>query len=173
MDMIVGGGAQNRIVNGNFLMRPSDKDETLRIIKPGKLRDFSSKEKKARLLSFDEETFWFKDEGEADEDEHIAHIGEPKVKKIDIVGIFKQTGKVDMTRDEILKIALALGHSESTVDRAIREAIKDGKISREKWGSFQLLGVELPKVPPVEKQPLPPEPEPESDVQDTDAYIPE
>jgi hypothetical protein len=152
-DMIVGGGSQNRIVNGSLLMRTSDKDETLRILKPGKLRDQSSKEKKARLLSFDEDTFWFKDEGIVDEEEHIAHIGEPKMdKKVDIAGIFKKAGKVDMTRDDILKIALDLGYSESTVDRAIRREIEK-TISREKWGSYQLLGSKPPKLPAVEKPP--------------------
>jgi hypothetical protein len=169
MDMIVGGGAQNRIVDGNFLMRTSDKDETLRIIKAGKLRSFSSKEKKARLLSFDEETFWFKDEGVVDEEEHMAHIGDPKVVKIDIVAIFKKAGKVDMTRDEIHTIAESLGYSESTIDRAIRSEI--GKtISKEKWGSYQLLDAELPKAQPPDKLP---EMRDEPEAPDLDTPIPE
>jgi len=169
MDMTVGGGAQNRIVNGAFLMRRSDKDESQRIIKADKLRGFDDDERKPRLLSFDKNTFWFKDEGEVDEDEHTAHIGEEKMDKVDIAGIFKKAGKVDMTRDDILKIALELRYSESTVDRAIRRAI--GKvISKEKWGSYQLLGADLPQLPPMGKMP---EMSGEPDTLDADTPIPE
>lgn len=136
MDMTVGGGAQNRIVNGAFLMRRSDKDESMRIIKADKLRGFDDDERKPRLLSFDKNTFTFHDEGEVDEEHHIAHLGEKKMEKIDVLGIFKSTGKTSMSRDEIIVASEDLGYSIATVDRAIKRGMVEGKLSKEKHGTY-------------------------------------
>ena len=139
MDMTVGGGAQNRIVNGAFLMRRSDKDESKRIIKADKLRGFDDDERKPRLLSFDKATFTFHDEGLVDEEHHIAHLGEKKMEKIDVLGLFKSSGKTSMSRDEIIVASEDLGYSIPTVDRAIKRGMVKDTLWKEKRGTYTVV----------------------------------
>jgi hypothetical protein len=120
-------------------MRRSDKDESKRIIKADKLRGFDDDERKPRLLSFDKATFTFHDEGLVDEEHHIAHLGEKKMEKIDVLGLFKSSGKTSMSRDEIIVASEDLGYSIPTVDRAIKRGMVKDTLWKEKRGTYTVV----------------------------------
>ncbi len=103
---------------------------------PTKLRHSSDRNLTARLLSLDEESLWFRDEGEAEEGEHLATA---IVDQIDFEVIFDKNKM--MKREEILSACLAYGYdcSPKTLDRAIKQGIANGRLKKEERGLFTIV----------------------------------
>jgi KaiC/GvpD/RAD55 family RecA-like ATPase len=137
-DQIRGAGVFGAAADSVLMLRRSQTDDGKRIIKPTKLRHSSDDNRKARLLSLDPEHLWFRDEGEANESEHIDQDDRPKAREvIDFRRIYK--GIEEMTRKEIIQACRDSGYSEATIDRAINTAIRQGILAKEQRGIFQLV----------------------------------
>ncbi len=111
-DLQSGAGAKSDLADGDYFLRRSSKDETLRILKRSKSRNCAD-QAGAKLLRLDPETLWFTVEEEnIDESEHLGNgvkIGKDEMKEL-AHKLYDQ-GK---TYEEIGTI---LGKSKSTICR--------------------------------------------------------
>jgi RecA-family ATPase len=136
-DLMRGAGAFGGAADTVLMLRPSQTEPGNRIILPTKLRHSGDSNKKARLLSFDEATFWFTDEGDAKEEEHIlAPVGTAKGATIDLRDLFN--GKPILTREAIGKAFADLGLGIRTADRRAKKAVKDGVLVEVTPGVYSL-----------------------------------
>jgi hypothetical protein len=72
-DQMRGSNVFGSITDTVLQMRRSAQDENKRIIKPTKFRHVGDDNRKCRLLSLDPVNLWFRDEGETNEEDHMAH----------------------------------------------------------------------------------------------------
>ena len=82
-DQMRGSNVFGGITDTVMQVRRSAADESKRIIKPTKFRHVSDENRKCKLLSLNNESLWFKDEGETDEGEHIASANPTAEEEID------------------------------------------------------------------------------------------
>jgi hypothetical protein len=147
MDNTAGAGVQNRIVDGSFLLRLSAKNEAQRIFKSGKVRSFSSKEKTPHLLILNEDTLWFEDKGEVNEEEHVAHQGGGhRTESFDILKVFEDKGRDMLVRSEVVAAAKELKYGSATADRALQDAVDAGTITKLRQGVYQLVKADDDKM---------------------------
>jgi hypothetical protein len=106
-------------------IRRSGEDENRRILKPTKFRHVSDENRKCRLLSLDPITLWFRDEGETDEDDHIATAGQTAEDEVNFKAIFGEAK--ELSRKEIQQRCGPLGYDERTIDRLIKKRLKPGR----------------------------------------------
>ena len=130
------GGASDTVL----MFKRSAIDETKRLLKPTKLRHGNDDSRKVRLLEIEPTTLWLTDLGEADENEHLPNIHastRPKAEeKIDWVTLFGDDSVLQ--RKDIIDRAEKYGVSGSTVDRLLRNALKDGDLFVPKHGKYSL-----------------------------------
>ena len=98
-ELMRGAGVFGAAADSILMLRRSQTEESKRILKATKLRHAADENKKARLLSLDPEIMWFRDEGEANEDDHI-QSGPTANETIDFVEIL---GGGEKRLSEILK----------------------------------------------------------------------
>ncbi|TAK56991.1 MAG: AAA family ATPase, partial [Bacteroidetes bacterium] len=128
-----GSGVFGAASDTTLELRRSEKDETKRLFKPTKLRYNNDAMRSPRLLSLADNSLWFVDNGAADEDEHIAKAQTSK-EEINLTEIVQQ-GET-LTREEILKRCMAMGFSERTVDRNLKQAKKTGLLKSPRKGVY-------------------------------------
>jgi hypothetical protein len=124
-----------------IMMRRSATDESKRVFKPTKLRNSNDDLRKARLLSLGQGDLWFSDEGEANEEDHLAVQGgtgrvtaEDKINFEEVFGQDKE-----LSRKDIVERCSKLGFGERTIDRCLKsENRKDGMLHQPKFGRYTL-----------------------------------
>lgn len=97
-DQMRGSNVFGGITDTVLQVRRSAADESKRIIKPTKFRHVSDENRKCKLLSLNNESLWFKDEGETDEGEHIASANPTAEEEIDFREIFGEDGSYPVNR---------------------------------------------------------------------------
>jgi hypothetical protein len=136
-DQMRGSNVFSGVTDTVLQIRRSAADERKRIIKPTKFRHVSDENRKCRLLSLNPESLWFIDEGETDEDEHIARATPTAEVEIDFKDILK--GSEEVSRKEILKRCKHLGYEDRTIDRLLKKAKANGTLKEgSKYGFYTL-----------------------------------
>ena len=135
-DQMRGSNVFGGITDTVLQMRRSGVDETKRIIKPTKFRHVGDEERKCRLLSLNPETLWFRDEGETNEDDHIARLEPTAEQTIDWKEIIQQ-GEV-VSRKEMLERCSPHRYDERTIDRCLKKAKAAGTLKVPKFGYYSL-----------------------------------
>lgn len=111
-DHQTGSGVKTDLSDGDFFLRKSNQDKTLRILKRGKSRHFEEAEA-AKLIRLNPETMWF--ELVAEQVNEAEHIGiqtiKDKEEQKDMARSLRDRGK---TFDEIARI---LGKGKATIHR--------------------------------------------------------
>ncbi len=136
-DLMRGAGVFGAAADTVLMMRRSQKDDSKRIIKPTKLRHAKDEHRKARLLSLEPETLWFRDGGPVNEKDHMeSESMDTAAHQVDFQEIF---GGCDaMTRQEIQGACKDMGFASKTIDRCIRFAIDEGILLKVKHGVYRL-----------------------------------
>jgi hypothetical protein len=123
-----------------MMMRRSSTDESKRLFKPTKLRNGNDDYRKVHLLGLNTHNLWFGDEGEVNEEDHIAQqVGTGRQSaegKIDFRTVFGSD--LELKRSDILSRCEAAGGSERTLDRCLRAAIHDGILEKAGFGKYAL-----------------------------------
>ena len=142
-ELMRGAGVFGAAADSILMLRRSQTEESKRILKATKLRHAADENKKARLLSLDPEIMWFRDEGEANEDDHI-QSGPTANETIDFVEIL---GGGEKRLSEILKATEGFKYSPKTIQRQLDIAVKTGLVVRPRYGFYSLpVGQELDMV---------------------------
>ena len=124
-DQMRGSNVFGGISDTVLQLRRSASDDSKRVLKPTKFRHVSDENRKCRLLSFDPPTLWFRDEGETDEDDHIATASQTAEDEVNFKAIFGEAK--ELSRKEIQQRCGPLGYDERTIDRLIKKRLKTGK----------------------------------------------
>lgn len=137
-DLMRGSNVFGGVTDTVLQIRRSGMDETKRILKPTKFRHVSDENRTCRLLSLNTDTFWFRDEGETDENTHMASVIATAGQQIDIRAIFQND--MQLTRREILDRCRPLGYkySDKTIDRHLEKLLASGMVKRPTPGVFTL-----------------------------------
>jgi DNA replicative helicase MCM subunit Mcm2 (Cdc46/Mcm family) len=123
-------------------IRRSAADERIRIMKVTKGREISDKYIGCRLLTLNSETLWFKDEGETNEEDHIAKAIPTAEAEIDFTDILS-IGEV-VPRKKIMERCKPLGFNARTVDRQLKKAKENGTLIMPKFGYYELRHFDNP-----------------------------
>jgi hypothetical protein len=128
-----GAGVYGASADAVLMLRRSQTEESKRILKPTKLRHASDVNREPRLLSLDPGSLWFRDEGPADEDEHILHGGPPAI-EIDFQTLF-----LDGEKHSLQDVYTAFPNvSPATLRRRIVDAMQAGRIKKAGHGGYIL-----------------------------------
>jgi hypothetical protein len=133
-DQMRGSNVFSGVTDTVLQIRRSAADERKRIIKPTKFRHVSDENRKCRLLSLNTESLWFIDEGETNEDEHIARATPTAEDEIDFRSILKDGEQI--SRKEILERCKHLGYDERTIDRQLKKAKGKDILKVPKYGYY-------------------------------------
>lgn len=111
-DLQTGSGIKTDLSDGDFFLRKSLQDKTLRILSRGKSRHFEEADG-AKLIRLNPQTLWFElVEDNVNEAEHIGLRSiRQKEEQLDMARLLRDQGK------SVREIASALGKSKSTVHR--------------------------------------------------------
>ncbi|RKR80723.1 AAA domain-containing protein [Mucilaginibacter gracilis] len=114
-DLQSGSGIKTDLSDGDFFLRRSSQDKTLRILKRDKSRHFEESED-AKLIRLNPETLWFElVEDNVNEAEHIGLSGlKEKDEQKDMAQLLRSQGK------NIVEIAKILGKGKSTIHRWLK-----------------------------------------------------
>jgi hypothetical protein len=129
------GGATDSVL----MFRRSATTESMRLIKPAKLRHGDDDLRTARLLQLDPENLWFMDLGAVDEADHIAKqetTAGQNDGEVDWNVVF--AGAKELGRKEIVERMRKFGKLDRTVDRALRRACTDSELVKVKAGVYAL-----------------------------------
>ena len=123
-----------------LMFKRSATDETKRLLKPTKLRHGNDDARKVRLLEIEPVTLRLTDLGEADESVHLPNpnsSGRPTAEeKIDWKTLLGNDTLLQ--RKDIVDRASMYGVSSSTVDRLLRNVVKDNTLTPNGHGKYQL-----------------------------------
>jgi ABC-type Mn2+/Zn2+ transport system ATPase subunit len=147
-----------------MMMRRSSTDESKRLFKPTKLRNGNDDYRKVRLLGLNTHNLWFGDEGEVNEEDHIAQqpgtARQRTETKIDFKALFDKD--VKLKRSEIVKRWKVAKDSERTIDRYLSLAVDDGILEKIGHGEYALAGsddgdekeAKTEEIPPTSAEPI-------------------
>ena len=141
-DQMRGSNVFGGITDTVLQIRRSDKDETKRIIKPTKLRHVGDANRGCRLLSLDSGTFWFSDEGETNEEDHLAQPAQPAAKRqITPAQLFGDRREV--SAKDLHASAKPFGYSDKTIQRLLEDWLKTGQVERVRHGTYAVKSVPI------------------------------
>ncbi len=137
-DLLRGAGVFGAVADTVLLLKRSQRNESMRLLKPTKLRHSADENRGARLLSLDPSSLWFHDEGEVNEDDHLLQLDEQRTaeEEIDFKEIFD--GQGELSRKEIIERCAPLGYDERTIDRLLRQAKTAGILISQRYGRYEL-----------------------------------
>ncbi|MBI5021893.1 MAG: AAA family ATPase [Ignavibacteriales bacterium] len=136
-DLMRGAGVFGAAADTVIMMKRSQTEEGKRILKPTKLRHSSDVNREARLLSLNSETLWFRDEGVANEADHLQNSNQiTAAETIDFTEIFE--GKDELKLKEIVAICEPDGFDKRTIQRLLDAAVRNGKLYKLRHGVYSL-----------------------------------
>ena len=99
------------------------------------------------MLILNEDTLWFEDKGEVNEEEHVAHQGGGhRTESFDILKVFEDKGRDMLVRSEVVAAAKELKYGSATADRALQDAVDAGTITKLRQGVYQLVKADDDKM---------------------------
>ena len=134
-DQMRGSNVFGGITDTVLQIRRSDKDPTKRIIKPTKLRHVGDENRRCRLLSLNPDTLWFSDEGETNEEEHLAQPAPPAARRqITPEQLFGD--RKEMSAKNLYLSAKPFGYSDKTVQRLVEDWVRAGQVEKVRRGTY-------------------------------------
>ncbi len=135
-DNMRGSGVFGAATDSDIELRRSGTNPSQRILKPTKLRYGSDILRKTHLLSLDEKTLWFHDEGIVEEEDHIRKNRTHSTIDIDLTKIIHE-GEI-VTRGEVIERCKQYNYYVRTIDRVLNKAKEAGMIISPKHGEYSL-----------------------------------
>ena len=140
-DDMRGSGVFGGVADQVIQIRRSAIDDSSRLLKSTKSRHSAEHLRRAHLLSLNESTLWFIDEGEVNEEEHLPTFPVPQRSepRIDFRKVYGD--KQALSRGKIVESCkeLGVGVTDRTIDRHLRKAVSKGELSRDvEYGKYVL-----------------------------------
>ena len=134
--MLRGAGAISAAADEVLLMRRSSADETLRIMKPTKLRYDADENKQPRGLRLDTASLWFDDVGSVKEDEHVAMASARE--RVSPHEIF-ESEKVLPSKEIVDRLRIT-GMSRPSAFRWLRSEVMAGRLEKGGQAQYTIKG---------------------------------
>jgi hypothetical protein len=145
-DLMRGAGVFGAAADTILMLKRSQTQESKRILKPTKLRHSADENRKARLLSLDPENLWFRDDGEADEREHLTRTDMITANQvIEFEEIFGSNQELPFKN--IVEACEPFGYGQKTVQRQIKDALAKGTLRKIRHGVYALPDMDNMDIP--------------------------
>jgi RecA-family ATPase len=134
-DLMRGSSVFGGASDGVLMMVRSPADENKRLLKATKGRNISDDSRRTLQLSLDKETLWFSDDGVVSTGQDADNF-QTATERINWQEIFGE--KRELQYGDILKACAPMLLSDKTIQRALTDAVKVGKVNHTGRGTYEL-----------------------------------